>query len=297
MKGVHVLGDATLSAPAMPKSGSMANNHAKIAAAAIVELLNGRAPQPVKIINTCYSFVSQKEGDPRLVGARVGRRTGHAHAGEGLGRRVRRAQRSRRRPTPGTGPAPSGPILAGVATFPVEPKPPAPRALAANSSTTSNSTCTTGTTTSCAMRSSGWMVNARLAAVPQRDHQRPLVVGVDQADQVAEHDAVLRAEARARQDHRGVARIADVDGDAGGDQLAFAGIAERALVSMHARRSSPAAPGAGVVRQHAADPLVEDLDLAASSFARGSLAATCSTSLRASSSFGPRPSGCSPSAS
>ena len=61
VKGVHILGDATLSAPGMPKSGSMANNHAKIAAAAIVELLNGRAPQPVKIINTCYSFVSQKE--------------------------------------------------------------------------------------------------------------------------------------------------------------------------------------------------------------------------------------------
>jgi sulfide dehydrogenase [flavocytochrome c] flavoprotein subunit len=61
VKGVHVLGDATLSAPAMPKSGSMANNHAKIAAAAIVELLNGRTPQPVQIINTCYSFVSQKE--------------------------------------------------------------------------------------------------------------------------------------------------------------------------------------------------------------------------------------------
>ena len=59
--GVHVLGDATLSAPAMPKSASMANNHAKIAAAAIVELLNGRAPAPLQIINTCYSFVSQKE--------------------------------------------------------------------------------------------------------------------------------------------------------------------------------------------------------------------------------------------
>jgi sulfide dehydrogenase [flavocytochrome c] flavoprotein subunit len=62
VKGVHVLGDATLSAPGMPKSGSMANNHAKIAAAAVVEALNGRAPQPVKIINTCYSFVSEKEG-------------------------------------------------------------------------------------------------------------------------------------------------------------------------------------------------------------------------------------------
>ena len=61
-KDVHILGDSTLSAPAMPKSGHMANNHGKIAAAAIVELMNGRAPdsQPV-IANTCYSFVSDKE--------------------------------------------------------------------------------------------------------------------------------------------------------------------------------------------------------------------------------------------
>ena len=59
--GIHVLGDATLSAPAMPKSASMANNHAKIAAAAIIEFLRGRTPAPVQIVNTCYSFVSQKE--------------------------------------------------------------------------------------------------------------------------------------------------------------------------------------------------------------------------------------------
>jgi len=61
--GIHVLGDATLSAPGMPKSGSMANNHAKIAAAAIVGALTGRggAGSDPKIINTCYSFVSQKE--------------------------------------------------------------------------------------------------------------------------------------------------------------------------------------------------------------------------------------------
>jgi sulfide dehydrogenase [flavocytochrome c] flavoprotein chain len=58
---VHVLGDATLSGPLMPKSASMANNHAKIAAAAIAEALNGRSPQPVKILNTCYSFVAEKE--------------------------------------------------------------------------------------------------------------------------------------------------------------------------------------------------------------------------------------------
>ena len=61
-KGIHVLGDATLSAPAMPKSGHMANNHAKVAAAAIIELLNGRQPNPQPVIaNTCYSYVDDKE--------------------------------------------------------------------------------------------------------------------------------------------------------------------------------------------------------------------------------------------
>ncbi len=60
--GVHVLGDATLSAPAMPKSGHMANNQAKVCAAAIVALLDGRAPNPEPVMtNTCYSFVSDSE--------------------------------------------------------------------------------------------------------------------------------------------------------------------------------------------------------------------------------------------
>ncbi len=56
-KGIHVLGDSTFSAPAMPKSGHMANQHGKTAAAAIVELMNGRAPQPLTMANTCYSFI------------------------------------------------------------------------------------------------------------------------------------------------------------------------------------------------------------------------------------------------
>jgi len=57
-KGVHVLGDATLSAPAMPKSASMANQHAKVCAAAVTALIKGQPvnPQPM-MMNTCYSFV------------------------------------------------------------------------------------------------------------------------------------------------------------------------------------------------------------------------------------------------
>ena len=61
VKGVHVLGDALQIAPAMPKSGSMANAHGKVAAAAIVALASGEAPNPAPtIINTCYSMVSDK---------------------------------------------------------------------------------------------------------------------------------------------------------------------------------------------------------------------------------------------
>ena len=57
VRNVHVVGDGTLSAPAMPKSGHMANQHGKAVAAAIVELMNGRAPIPPMMANTCYSYV------------------------------------------------------------------------------------------------------------------------------------------------------------------------------------------------------------------------------------------------
>jgi NADH dehydrogenase FAD-containing subunit len=59
---VHVLGDAIMAAPQMPKSGHMANQHGKVCAAAIIALLHGEKvnPQPM-VTNTCYSFVSDKE--------------------------------------------------------------------------------------------------------------------------------------------------------------------------------------------------------------------------------------------
>ncbi len=57
--GIHVLGDATFSAPAMPKSGHMANQHGKVAAAAIIQLLQGQPVNPAPVmVNTCYSFVT-----------------------------------------------------------------------------------------------------------------------------------------------------------------------------------------------------------------------------------------------
>jgi NADPH-dependent 2,4-dienoyl-CoA reductase/sulfur reductase-like enzyme len=60
-KDVHVLGDSIQIAPAMPKSGHMANSHGKVAASAIVAQLSGWDVNPAPMLtNTCYSFVDAK---------------------------------------------------------------------------------------------------------------------------------------------------------------------------------------------------------------------------------------------
>lgn len=61
MKDVHVIGDSIQLAPLMPKSGHMANAHAKVAAAAVVARLLNVEVNPVPMLtNTCYSFVDDK---------------------------------------------------------------------------------------------------------------------------------------------------------------------------------------------------------------------------------------------
>ena len=62
VKNIHVLGDAIQVSPLMPKSAHMANQHAKVCAAAVVDLLAGRATDAHPMLtNTCYSFVSDKD--------------------------------------------------------------------------------------------------------------------------------------------------------------------------------------------------------------------------------------------
>ncbi|HZR01699.1 MAG TPA: NAD(P)/FAD-dependent oxidoreductase [Burkholderiales bacterium] len=61
-KDIYVLGDAVLAAPAMPKSGHMANQHGKACAAAIIARLHDQPVDPAPMLsNTCYSFVSDKD--------------------------------------------------------------------------------------------------------------------------------------------------------------------------------------------------------------------------------------------
>jgi sulfide dehydrogenase [flavocytochrome c] flavoprotein subunit len=59
-RDVHVVGDATIGLP-VPKSGTIANAMGKIAAVNVVNLLNGRAAAPMAPLNTCYSWVSDRE--------------------------------------------------------------------------------------------------------------------------------------------------------------------------------------------------------------------------------------------
>jgi sulfide dehydrogenase [flavocytochrome c] flavoprotein chain len=59
-KNIHVIGDSV--AAALPKSGHMASAQAKICAAAVIELMQGKQPdQNPTVVNTCYSMVSSNE--------------------------------------------------------------------------------------------------------------------------------------------------------------------------------------------------------------------------------------------
>lgn len=57
---IHVIGDSI--SAGLPKSAHMATSHAKIAAAAIIDLQAGQAPNPLPVFaNTCYSFVDDQQ--------------------------------------------------------------------------------------------------------------------------------------------------------------------------------------------------------------------------------------------
>ncbi|NNJ94375.1 MAG: cytochrome C, partial [Halobacteria archaeon] len=60
-KDIHVVGDAAIQSP-LPKSGYAANSEAKVVAAAVVELVNGRAAPTPSWVNTCYSIVAPNDG-------------------------------------------------------------------------------------------------------------------------------------------------------------------------------------------------------------------------------------------
>ena len=59
-KNVHIIGDAV--SANLPKSGHMANQQAKVCAAAIVNLFDDQQPEQEPVFsNTCYSFVDNQQ--------------------------------------------------------------------------------------------------------------------------------------------------------------------------------------------------------------------------------------------
>ncbi|MCB1736334.1 MAG: FAD-dependent oxidoreductase [Gammaproteobacteria bacterium] len=58
---IHVIGDASIASP-LPKSGYAANSEAKVCAAAVVDLMNGRDVGTPAWVNTCYSLVTPNHG-------------------------------------------------------------------------------------------------------------------------------------------------------------------------------------------------------------------------------------------
>ncbi|HHC72454.1 MAG TPA: cytochrome C [Thiotrichales bacterium] len=61
IKGIHVIGDASIAKP-LPKSGYAANSEAKVCAAAIAALLQDRPVPEPSWVNTCYSLVAHDYG-------------------------------------------------------------------------------------------------------------------------------------------------------------------------------------------------------------------------------------------
>lgn len=60
-KGIYVIGDSSAAA-GLPKSGYAANSEAKVVAANVVAVLNGKHPGHPSYVNTCYSMLSPDYG-------------------------------------------------------------------------------------------------------------------------------------------------------------------------------------------------------------------------------------------
>src|SRR5690554_5724760 len=92
-------------------------------------------------------------------------------------------------------------------------------------------------------------------AVPTRDHQLALIVRIDQADQIAEYDAVLMAEPRARKNRCREPGVRNVDGDAGRNQLAVARLERQRRIETGAQIDAGGARGTALGQRNlVADP-------------------------------------------
>src|SRR6516162_2624467 len=100
------------------------------------------------------------------------------------------------------------------------------------------------------------------AAIPAGHHQLPLVVGVNEAHEIAEDDAVFVAESGAGQDDRGEPRIFEMYGDAGWQEFGLPGGEQQRHIEAGAQIEARGARGRiGRQRELASHTLIEDAHL------------------------------------
>ncbi len=75
-------------------------------------------------------------------------------------------------------------------------------------------------------------------AIPAGHEHLPLVIRIDQADQITQHDAVFMTQAGARQQHRSQMRIVDMDRQTGRNQRGLAGLQRYRLLQTGAQIQS-----------------------------------------------------------
>src|SRR5258706_9388774 len=97
-------------------------------------------------------------------------------------------------------------------------------------------------------------------AVPARDEHLPLVVRVDEPDEVAEHDPVLVAEPRSRNQDGRATRVAEMNRNARGYERGYARAQRQRRVDASADVEARGS-GSGVRGKLGTDPFVEDPDV------------------------------------
>ena len=99
-----------------------------------------------------------------------------------------------------------------------------------------------------------------MATVPSRYHEFALIIRVNQADEVTQHDAVFVSQSAARQDHGGVVGIGQVDRQACGNEYGLARFEGDFFADTGAKIQAGTAC-CGIMRQLVFDQRIDNFDI------------------------------------
>ena len=100
----------------------------------------------------------------------------------------------------------------------------------------------------------------RITAIPSGDHELALIVGINQADEVAQYHAVFVSQATAWQNHGGVVGVGQMNGQTGGDEHGLTGFEGDFFADAGAKIKAGAAC-CGIMRQLVFDQWIDDFNV------------------------------------